>query len=113
MKPLILFLIISYPLLSFNTNHTDKDYLKNISISKCTGSTPCNACSNCSGCKYCSSGGTCGVCEKKPTYSKPLSSSEKKTSTEYSSGQCQAVTKKGTQCSRKAKSNGYCWQHGG
>jgi hypothetical protein len=26
---------------------------------------------------------------------------------------CQAITKKGTRCKRKAKSNGYCWQHGG
>ncbi len=29
------------------------------------------------------------------------------------SGRCQAMTKKGTQCKRKSKSNGYCWQHGG
>jgi hypothetical protein len=29
------------------------------------------------------------------------------------SGQCQAITKKGYRCSRKARSNGYCWQHGG
>lgn len=28
-------------------------------------------------------------------------------------GRCQAITKKGTQCSRKARSGGYCWQHGG
>lgn len=26
---------------------------------------------------------------------------------------CQGITKKGAQCKRKAKSNGYCWQHGG
>jgi uncharacterized protein DUF5763 len=26
---------------------------------------------------------------------------------------CQAITKKGTQCKRTAKNNGYCWQHGG
>ena len=26
---------------------------------------------------------------------------------------CQATTKKGTQCKRKAKTNSYCWQHGG
>lgn len=26
---------------------------------------------------------------------------------------CRAMTKKGTQCKRKAKNNGYCWQHGG
>ena len=30
------------------------------------------------------------------------------------SGRCQATTKKGTQCSRKAKPGSkYCWQHGG
>jgi len=26
---------------------------------------------------------------------------------------CQGITKKGAQCKRKAKTNGYCWQHGG
>lgn len=31
-----------------------------------------------------------------------------------SSGRCQAITKKGTQCSRAAKpGTSYCWQHGG
>lgn len=30
-----------------------------------------------------------------------------------SSSQCSATTKKGTRCSRSARSNGYCWQHGG
>src|ERR1035438_9793705 len=30
------------------------------------------------------------------------------------SGRCQAITKKGTQCKRKAKPGSiYCWQHGG
>jgi hypothetical protein len=29
------------------------------------------------------------------------------------SNHCLAITKKGTQCKRKAKTNGYCWQHGG
>ena len=28
-------------------------------------------------------------------------------------GQCRATTKKGTRCSRSARSGGYCWQHGG
>jgi len=37
--------------------------------------------------------------------------STSKPSTSY--GRCGATTKKGTQCSRSAKSNGYCWQHGG
>ncbi len=33
---------------------------------------------------------------------------------EYVSTQCQATTKKGTQCKRKAKSGSkFCWQHGG
>lgn len=26
---------------------------------------------------------------------------------------CQALTKKGTQCRRKARNNTFCWQHGG
>lgn len=26
---------------------------------------------------------------------------------------CKAITKKGKQCSRKSRSDGYCWQHGG
>jgi chromosome segregation ATPase len=30
-----------------------------------------------------------------------------------SSTQCSATTKKGTRCSRSARSNGLCWQHGG
>ena len=39
---------------------------------------------------------------------------EKQSTKETSSGQCQATTKKGKQCSRKAKNGGsYCWQHGG
>jgi hypothetical protein len=29
------------------------------------------------------------------------------------SGACQAITKRGSQCSRKPRSGGYCWQHGG
>ncbi|HOJ19627.1 MAG TPA: hypothetical protein PLT92_13780 [Ignavibacteriaceae bacterium] len=40
---------------------------------------------------------------------------EKKTSkSEVTSAWCQAITKKGTQCKRKAKPGSkYCWQHGG
>ena len=37
----------------------------------------------------------------------------KKESSNQYSGQCNATTKKGTRCSRAARSNGYCWQHGG
>lgn len=56
---------------------------------------------------------------KKTSNSKPVmkQSSESKSfstsnSTHYS-GQCMAITKKGTRCKRAARSNGYCWQHGG
>ena len=41
------------------------------------------------------------------------SSSTRSYSTPTQNGRCQAITKKGTQCKRKAKNNGYCWQHGG
>lgn len=56
--------------------------------------------------------------------SKPKTSTRKKrtpsrtpkrsytSSTTTSSGYCQAITNKGTQCSRKAKYGSYCWQHG-
>lgn len=30
-----------------------------------------------------------------------------------SGGRCRATTKSGSRCSRAARSNGYCWQHGG
>lgn len=30
-----------------------------------------------------------------------------------STGRCRATTARGTRCTRAAKSNGYCWQHGG
>ena len=80
----------------------------------CFGRTPCSACSNCSGCKHCKAGGTCGVCEKKkPSGGSYGSGSTKKKTAEASSGQCRAITKKGTRCSRNQKSGGYCWQHGG
>ena len=42
----------------------------------------------------------------------PLVSTPAKVNTS-SGGQCSATTKKGSRCSRKASSNGYCWQHGG
>lgn len=39
--------------------------------------------------------------------------SPKATGAPVRSGRCQAATKKGTQCLRKAKAGGaYCWQHG-
>lgn len=54
------------------------------------------------------------------TYS-PKSSTTEETAVEktdtkpkpQSSSQCSATTKKGTRCSRSARSNGLCWQHGG
>ena len=76
-------------------------------IATCYGYTPCNACSSCGYCKWCRSGGTCGVCApKKKTPARSYSTS-------IYSGQCKAITKKGTRCSRRARSRGYCWQHGG
>lgn len=60
---------------------------------------------------------------KKKSYSSTNNSSTTKSTSLYSSpkqnkpsaysGQCRAITKKGTRCSRKARSGGYCWQHGG
>ena len=32
---------------------------------------------------------------------------------EIAMGRCQATTRKGTQCSRRARAGGFCWQHGG
>lgn len=32
-------------------------------------------------------------------------------STSFQYARCQKITKKGKQCRRKAKANGYCWQH--
>lgn len=34
-------------------------------------------------------------------------------STSFTSAHCQALTKKGRPCKRKAKNNNHCWQHGG
>jgi hypothetical protein len=77
-----------------------------VTAATCNGYTPCNACSNCSKCKYCSNGGTCGKCEKKESTYKSKAPAPVST-------QCKAITKKGTQCTRKAGDNGYCWQHAG
>lgn len=51
-----------------------------------------------------------------PLYqSSPSPSTPRQTVTEQNSysGQCMAITKKGTRCKRTTRSNGYCWQHGG
>ena len=106
MKPFILCIILLCSQHCFATG-TDSCCVNNsTTFAKCTGNKYCKACSNCSSCKYCVGGRTCGVCEKgkKQTY---------KSSKPVATGQCNAITKKGTRCSRKAGSNGYCWQHGG
>ena len=84
---------------------------------KCYGYNPCAACSSCNYCAHCKGGGgTCGVCKS------GVKASAKKDTVQYVpkyapkqsySSQCRATTKKGTRCSRSARSNGYCWQHGG
>lgn len=48
------------------------------------------------------------------TKEKSSSVTSSSTKSNVTSGRCQATTKKGTQCSRKAKQgSNYCWQHGG
>src|SRR5258705_10047388 len=91
-----------------HSSNGDKAVSNKVDIATCYGNTPCNACTSCNYCKWCKAGGTCGICasqkkSKSNTYKAPLKTS----------GRCQAITKKGTQCSRSARSNGYCWQHSG
>lgn len=97
--------------ISCDNNSADKklvDVKKDIAT--CYGYTPCNACTSCNYCKRCTAGGTCGTCTdlKKTTPKTP-----KSYSSPAKSSQCRAITKKGTRCSRNARSGGYCWQHGG
>ncbi len=48
------------------------------------------------------------------TASRAASSSKPAATQAVEAGRCQAITKKGTRCSRKAKAGSkYCWQHGG
>jgi hypothetical protein len=49
----------------------------------------------------------CGYCYN----STPLKSNVKSASYQ-AADQCNVITKRGTRCSRKARSGGYCWQHG-
>jgi micrococcal nuclease len=60
--------------------------------------------------------GRCSVCQP-PTLSSPPAGSPSRSyqrSQPSSSGRCQAITKKGTQCKRNARPGStYCWQHGG
>jgi micrococcal nuclease len=61
--------------------------------------------------------GACGICKPPTLGSTPSSApaaiaSPSRPSPTASSGRCQAITKKGTQCSRKAQpGRNYCWQH--
>jgi len=51
-----------------------------------------------------------------PNNTTPEDNSSEKTESKpqkQSYSQCSATTKKGTRCSRSARSNGLCWQHGG
>ena len=108
MKKLFFLLLLSVPFLSYKI--PDAYRSDEIIFARCTGSVPCNACSNCSACKWCSGGGTCGVCaapKSNKTTAKPQKKSQEVQS--YSS-QCQAITKKGSRCSRASRSAGYCWQ---
>ena len=55
----------------------------------------------------------CKVCKPPPGQAVPSYTSPAKRSPTAST-RCQATTKKGTQCKRKAKrASSYCWQHGG
>lgn len=52
----------------------------------------------------------------KISYATPIEQTQKNQSSQSTpkySGQCMTTTKKGTRCSRSARSGGYCWQHGG
>lgn len=83
---------------------------------RCIGSINCTACTTCNFCKYCIEGRTCGVCsvaKQNSTKSKKTNSSYPKPLKDMYSSKCQALTKKGTRCSRISRSNGFCWQHGG
>jgi outer membrane lipopolysaccharide assembly protein LptE/RlpB len=51
--------------------------------------------------------------KKTPSTTKNNSTYSSSSTTKNYSGQCMATTKKGTRCKRSARSNGYCWQHGG
>ena len=58
-------------------------------------------------------GQTTGSTSSINTFTSGTSGSSHSSGSSTYSGRCQATTKKGSQCSRKAKGGGYCWQHGG
>ena len=65
--------------------------------------------------------GACSKCNPPTLSNNSVTPKEKSASVKKSdansldtSGRCQAITKKGTQCTRKAKPGSkFCWQHGG
>lgn len=115
MKQLAILLLIILPLYSIGSSHFEDGCCSKQKAAggKCTGSASCTACKNCSGCKHCSSGGTCGVCAAGKPKRQATFSGTAKPAKGSGYGQCQGMTRKGTQCSRKAGANGYCWQHEG
>jgi hypothetical protein len=69
-----------------------------VTVSRCYGYTPCTACKSCTSCEWCRNGGKCGICvnlkeSKKAKYSSSVASP----------GRCQAITKKVTQSSPRAR----------
>ena len=124
MKSIVLFFSILFSL-GANANDIYKPYSYNDSTcckktkgnGRCSGDEYCTACTSCRYCKHCNSGGTCGVCASKSQNNvvKSKSSGTNNRVNEENSdgtGQCQGITKKGTRCSRRAGSNGFCFQHG-
>lgn len=100
-KCLIPLLLLSILFLGFKNSSNERV------MGRCIGNENCKACSSCSSCKHCSSGGSCGVCvSKRKSKSLLLPASSPKRNS-----QCQAITKKGAQCSRSASNSNYCWQH--
>ena len=101
-------LTLAFGAACLHSSNDQKPAYTKTGIATCYGNTPCNACTSCNYCKWCNAGGTCGICasqkkSKPKTYKSPAKTL----------GRCKALTKKGTQCSRSARSQGYCWQHGG
>jgi len=108
MHQLLLFLLAIF--LTTGKPAIKKELVSCAPPAKCYGYTPCNACSNCSACAHCNAGGTCGVCGKGKTKAK-ASAKHSLYDAPVSSGLCKAITKKGSQCSRKETDGGFCWQH--
>jgi hypothetical protein len=107
--------------LTENTMLPTLDHRTGKTVARCYGKDRCNACSNCSQCQHCNAGGSCGKCIKKAppkqgAYSNSLRTQPQRPAQQRpqpaASGQCRAITKKGTQCSRRATHGKFCYQHG-